>query len=476
MVVELTGLSARALASAIRAKEVSAREALDAHLAQIEKVNPRINAIVTLDAEAARAAAASADELTLSSAGELPALHGVPLTHKDTHSTKGIRTTHGSLVFKDNIPDVDDLVIERLKAAGVVSTGKSNVPEFAAGSHTFNEVFGTTTNPYAPQLSAGGSSGGVAAAIAARIQPVGDGGDVGGSLRLPASFCNVAGLRPSAGVVPDPGSPNLWGWLGRTGAIAREVADIALMMSTIAGAHPQSPRPCPVAPGRFTEPLQRDLTGLRIAWSPDFGLSIPVDYEVLRVLEAQLTVFEDLGAHVEEAAPDLREADRVFRSVRAFDFALTLGDLVKEHGDLIKPEIRWNVEQGWELSGQDCIDTALARTRLERHVQSFFGRYDILATPCAQVLPFDAALRYPKSINGMELGNYLDWMRSASLISATGIPALSVPAGFSDSGLPVGMQLSMNHAQDFELLQVGHAFEQATGFALQPPPMLTEAG
>ncbi|HET7414514.1 MAG TPA: amidase family protein, partial [Arthrobacter sp.] len=416
MTVEAMDLSAVALASAIRSREISAREALDAHLARIKQVNPSINAIVTLDTEAANAAAAAADELTMSGLEALPPLHGVPMTHKDTHNTKGLRTTHGSRVFADNVPDADDLVIERLKAAGVVTTGKSNVPEFAAGSHTFNEVFGTTTNPYAPQLSAGGSSGGVAAAVAARIQPVGDGSDMGGSLRLPASFCNVAGLRPSAGVVPSPGSSDVYSWIGRTGAMAREVADIALVMSTIAGRHRRYPMPSPVVPGRFAEPLERDLTGMRIAWSADFGLGIPVEAEVQRVLEAQLTVFENLGATVEEAAPDLREADRVFRNVRAFNFALNLGDLVREHGDVIKPEIRWNVEQGWKLAGQDCIETALARTRLEHQVQNFFERYDVFASPCAQVLPFDAAQRYPNSINGVELDDYLAWMSSASLI------------------------------------------------------------
>jgi amidase len=472
MVTDVLELSAVALASAIRSRKISAREALDAHLDRIEQVNPAINAIVTLDTDAAVAAATAADELTASGVGELPPLHGVPMTHKDTHNTKGLRTSHGSMVFADHIPDADDLVIERLKGAGVITTGKSNVPEFAAGSHTFNEVFGTTTNPYAPQLSAGGSSGGVAAAIAARIQPVGDGSDMGGSLRLPASFCNVAGLRPSAGVVPSPGSPDLWSWIGRTGAMAREVADIALVMSTITGKHRQYPMPSPVAPGRFAEPLERDLKGMRIAWSPDFGLGIPVEAEVRRVLEAQLAVFEDLGARVEEAAPDLRGADRVFRNVRAFNFALALGDLVREHGDLIKPEIRWNVEQGWKLSGQDCIETALARTRLEHQVQDFFERCDVFASPCAQVLPFDAAQRYPASINGVELDDYLAWMSSASLISATGLPALSVPAGFSDSGLPVGLQLTMNHGQDFELLQVGHGFERATQFARRAPALL----
>lgn len=476
MAAEPMDMSAGTLASAIRAKKISAHEALDAHLARIEQVNPSINAIVTLDADAAVAAATAADELTMSGVDDLPPLHGVPMTHKDTHNTKGMRTTQGSRVFADHIPDADDLVIERLKAAGVITTGKSNVPEFAAGSHTFNEVFGTTTNPYAPQLSAGGSSGGVAAAIAARIQPAGEGSDMGGSLRLPASFCNVAGLRPSAGVVPSPGAADLWSWIGRTGAMAREVADIALVMSTIAGKHPQYPMPSPVAPGRFAEPLERDLTGMKIAWSPDFGLGIPVEAEVLTVLEKQLAVFESLGAQVEEAAPDLREADQVFRNVRAFNFALALGDLVHEHGDLIKPEIRWNVEQGWKLSGQDCIETALARTRLEHQVHSFFDRYDVFASPCAQVLPFDAAQRYPESINGVELDDYLSWMRSASLISATGLPALSVPAGFSSSGLPVGMQLSMNHGKDFELLQVGHGFEQATGFAHQAPALLEAGG
>ncbi|WP_051299173.1 amidase [Arthrobacter castelli] len=468
-------LSATALASAIRSKEISAREALDAQLRRIEQVNPAINAIVTVDDDAAVAAATAADELTMSAHGPLPRLHGVPMTHKDTHNTRGLRTTHGSKVFANHVPDADDLVIGRLKTAGVVTTGKSNVPEFAAGSHTFNEVFGTTTNPYAPHLSAGGSSGGVAAAIASRIQPAGDGSDMGGSLRLPASFCNVAGLRPSADVVPSPGSPDLFSWIGRTGAMARDVEDIALMMSAISGSHPRHPTPSPVAPHRFAEPLERDLTGMRIAWSPDLGLGIPVEAEVKRVLEEQLAVFESLGARIEEAAPDLREADLVFRNTRAFNFALSLGDLVAEHGEVIKPEIRWNVEQGWELSSADLIETALARTRLEHRMQEFFDRYDVIASPCAQVLPFDAAERYPGSINGVELDNYLGWMRSACLISATGVPALSVPAGFSESGLPVGLQLAMSHGQDVELLQVGHGFEQATGFARQAP-VLSAAG
>lgn len=462
-------MSATALTAAIRRREVSAREALEAHFARIDEVNPAINAVVTQDREGAAALAAAADKLTVSGA-DLPPLHGLPMTHKDTNNTKGLRTTSGSVIFKDFVPTFDDLLISRLKVAGVVTTGKSNVPEFAAGSHTFNELFGTTVNPYDLSRSAGGSSGGVAASIAARIQPLGDGSDMGGSLRIPASFCNVVGFRPSLGVVPMTPSRNAWAWLGRAGLMARDVEDIALGMTAIAGPDPAGPHGYPVQ-GSFGAALQRDLTGVRIGWSADFGLGVPVDREVLRVLESQLAVFADLGASVEEAAPDLREADEVFGTTRAFDFALNYGDLVIEHGEVIKPEVRWNVVKGWELTGQDLVDAALARTRLDTSVREFFGKYDVFASPATQVLPFDAAERYPTSVNGVEFETYLDWMRSACLISATGLPAVSVPAGFSDGGLPVGLQLSMASGKDVELLQVAYAFEQATGWAKRAPEL-----
>ncbi|WDF34052.1 amidase [Arthrobacter agilis] len=465
----LQDLSAVGLTSAIRRREVSAREALEAHFDRIDAVNGQLNAVVTEDREGATARAEAADELTMQGA-DLPPLHGLPMTHKDTHNTKGMRTTQGSPIFRDFVPTFDDLIIGRLKAAGVVTTGKTNVPEFAAGSHTFNEVFGTTVNPYDTSRSAGGSSGGVAASIAARIQPLGDGSDMGGSLRIPASFCNVVGYRPSIGVVPSLPTRNSRAWLARNGLMARDVEDIALGMTAIAGADPASPYAYPVQ-GSFGASLQRDLTGLRIGWSPDFGLGVPVDHEVLRVLEGQLQVLTDLGAVVEEAAPDLREADRVFGTTRAFDFVLGLGDLVEKHGDAIKPEIRWNVEQGLRLTAQDLVDAALARTRLDTGVRRFFGRYDVFASPAAQVLPFDAAERYPTSVNGVAFETYLDWMRSACLVSATGLPAVSVPAGFSADGLPVGLQLAMPHGSDIELLQVAYAFEQATRWAQRAPEL-----
>ncbi|MHA7155026.1 amidase [Arthrobacter sp. TMN-50] len=465
----LMDLSATALTAAIRHREVSAREALEAHFARIDGVNGQINAVVTQDRDGAQRLAANADALTASGA-DLPLLHGLPMAHKDTNNTKGLLTTQGSAIFKNHVPTFDDLVIARLKSAGVVTTGKTNVPEFAAGSHTFNEVFGTTTNPYNTTVSAGGSSGGAAAAIASRIQPLSDGSDMGGSLRIPASFCNIVGFRPSLGVLPMVPTRNAWAWLGRTGVMARDVEDVALGMSAVAGPHQEVPYPFPLDAKRFSDQLQRDLTGIRIAWSPDFGLGVPVEKEVLRVLESQLRVFMELGAVVEEAAPDLREADEVFGTTRAFDFLLAYGSLLEKHGDVIKPEVQWNVEQGRALTGRNLVDAALTRTKLAGRVNDFFDRFDVLATPTAQVLPFDASLRYPTSVEGVQFDTYLDWMRSACLISATGIPAVSVPAGFSSGGLPVGLQLSMAHGKDVDLLQVAYGFEQATGYAKQPPP------
>lgn len=466
----ISELSAVELTAAIRNREISAREALDCHLERIAEVNPRLNAVVTLDAGGAAKLAARADELTASGA-DLPPLHGLPLTHKDTNNTAGMRTTQGSVVLKDFVPAKDDLIVARLKAAGVVSTGKTNVPEFGAGSHTFNDLFGTTTNPYAPALSAGGSSGGVAAVVGSRVQPLGDGSDMGGSLRIPASFCNIVGFRPSQAVIPVPSDINAWSWLGRTGPMARTVEDIALFMSVTAGRDPRVPHPQVVDPADFRSGLETDLRGVRIGWSRNFGIGVPVEPEIADHLERQLAVFEELGAVVEEACPDFSEADLVFGNTRALDFAAGLGGLVAESGELIKPEVRWNVAKGQALTAEDIIATNAARTRLEYSVQNFFRRYDIFASPCAQVLPFDASLRYPQEVAGVPSETYLDWMRSACLLSATGLPVLSLPAGFGSSGLPIGLQLASNHYTDVQLLRWARAFEQQTRYAAVAPDL-----
>ncbi|GAA1978596.1 amidase family protein [Amycolatopsis minnesotensis] len=465
MDTEFEAMTAREQAEGIRTRQFSARELLDAHLARIAEVNPAINAVVTLDEEGARAAATAADERTMAG-GPLGPLHGVPMTHKDTHDTAGMRTTFGSPLHRDRVPAGDSLVIARLKAAGVITTGKTNVPEFAAGSHTFNPVFGTTVNPYDPSKSAGGSSGGTAAAIAARIQPAGDGSDMGGSVRTPAAFCNLAGLRPSAGRIP---AEEPYSWLGRAGVLARRTSDVAYVMACVSGPDRCDPAALPEPGSLFDVALRENLTGVRIGWTPGFGLAVPVEPEVLDVLAGVLPVFERLGATVEEACPDLRDADEVFSTTRAFDLALKYGDLLPEHRGEIKDSLVWNLEKGLALTVEDLMSATRARRRLHTAVTGFFGRYDLLIAPATQVLPFPAELEYPRAVGGTEFDTYLGWMRAATLVSATGLPALSVPAGFS-GGLPVGLQIVGAHGADLDLLHAANAFELATGFAATAPP------
>lgn len=466
---DLTRLSARALTGMIATGALSAREALHSHWDRIDRVNPAINAIIYEDRDRAFAEATAADERQASGA-VLPPLHGLPMTHKDTNDVAGMPTTWGSPLLAGSVPAANDVVIERLRAAGVVSTGKSNVPEFAAGAHTFNDLFGTTHNPYDLSRSAGGSSGGVAAALAAGIQPLGDGSDMGGSVRIPAAFCNVVGLRPSRGRIPIV-TPNSWAWLARAGLMAREVADVALAMSVVSGPDARSPLSLAEDQASFAAPLERDLRGLRIGWTVDFGLDLPVEPEVVSVFLAALGEFEQLGLHIEEAAPDLSDADFVFNQTRAFDFELGWGDLVRGDPARVKPEMLWNVGLGTRQTGADIRELALARTRLEGRIREYFSRFDLLLTPGSQCLPFPGEWRYPGSIDGQKFDTYLDWMRSASVISAADVPALAMPAGFTPSGLPVGLQLVAPHGADLLLLQVGHAFEQRTRFFERAPEL-----
>ncbi|MGO2141513.1 MAG: amidase [Leucobacter sp.] len=469
---EIQNLSAVEVTHLIRRRELSAREALASHIAAIEAHNSAVNAVVTTDFERATELAGRADELT-ARGGPIGILHGLPMTHKDTFATAGLRSTQGSKALEHNVPLRDDLQIARLADAGAIRTGKTNVPEFGAGSHTFNDIFGTTTNPFAPTLSAGGSSGGVAAVVAARIQAFGDGSDMGGSLRIPASFCNVYGLRPSYGVIPLESATNAYSWLARSGPMARSVEDLALFMRASAG--PTSlPNPSPLRPSDFGTPLP-DLAGVRIGYSFDFGIGIPVEPAVINTLRAQLSVFEEAGAILEEASIDFGDADEVFQVTRAFDFATGIGPLLAEHQDVIKPEVIWNVQKGFDLDGASMISAQAARTRLEAAVQAYFGKYDAFLSPAAQVLPFDASWRWPEDIAGVPAETYLDWMRSACVLSATSLPVLAMPGGFTESGLPVGWQLAANHYRDADLLRWAAAYEQATGFARRAPELISPA-
>ncbi|SFO32343.1 amidase [Geodermatophilus obscurus] len=458
------------LAALVRAREVSARELLEAHLTRIERVDPQVNAIVTLDVEGARAAADAADA-ALAAGEEVGPLHGLPVAHKDTHATGGMRTTWGSPLHADTVPARDELVVERLRLAGAVRVGKTNVPEFAAGSHTFNTLFGATHNPWRHGLSAGGSSGGAAAALAAGLVPLAEGSDMGGSLRNPAAFCNVVGLRPTPGRVPTWPAAMGWSTLSVQGPMGRTVADVALTLSAIAGPDPRVPISLSDDPAGFAAALPEDLRGLRVAWAPDLGGLVPVDPAIPAVLRGVLPVLESLGATVEEACPDLREADEVFGTLRAWLFEATFGDVVRRSPEQVKAAIRGNASVGAALTGADVARAELAHTRLHERVVRFFDTHDVLLAPTTQVLPFPVEQEYPAEVAGVPQADYLGWMRSCTLVSATGCPALSLPGGFTDDGLPVGLQMVAAPRADRRLLEMAHAVEQATGHGRRRPPL-----
>lgn len=455
-------------AAMIRDREISAVELLDAHLAQIERLNPQLNAIVSLDVERARAGAAQADRAL--AAGKAPGiLHGLPIAHKDLVGVAGMPSTDGSPLFAGRIPLVDDLIVERYRAAGAIAFAKTNVPEFGAGSQTFNRLFGATRNPWDPTKTPGGSSGGAAAALAVGMVPIADGSDLGGSLRNPASFCNAVGFRPSPGRVPSWPKAAAWSVLSVEGALGRTVGDVALQLAAIAGPDPRSPIAITEPGDRFREPLDRDLQGLRVAWSDDLGL--PTDPAVVSALAPVRGLLEDAGAIVEDAAPRLRDAERIFQVMRAAQMDIGLGEIYDRHADEMKDTVRWNIEEARRRPLTDYTEVARAHTKLYQRVVTFFERFDVLALPVAQVPPFDLETEWVREIAGVAMPTYIDWMRSCSDISVTTCPAISVPAGFTPDGLPVGLQLVGPPRADFELLGVAAAFEKISPAAGRRPPL-----
>jgi amidase len=465
---ELCFLSAVELARRIRTREVSALEVLHVHVTQIERTNPAVNAIVTQTFEQAGVDARAIDARL--ARGEDPGpLAGLPVAHKDLTPTKGVRTTFGSPLFADFVPDADGLVVERLKAAGAITVGKTNTPEFGAGSQTFNRVFGATRNPWDTSRTCGGSSGGAAVALACGMVPIADGTDLGGSLRNPASFCNVVGLRPSPGRVPNWPTVNASFPLAVGGPMARSVADAALMLSAIAGPDVRSPIALHQPGSVFGAALDRDFRGARIAWSPDLG-GLPMEPGIVETLLAALPALRDIGCTVEESTPDLRDTDEIFETLRAWHFELSYGELLRDKRASVKQTVAWNVEEGEKLSGADVGRAERKRTELFHRMREFFTKYDFLVCPVTQVMPFDVNVEYPMEVGGRKMGSYLEWMRSCYRISATGLPSLSVPAGFSPGGLPVGLQIVGPHLDDLGVLQLGHAFERATGFTARRAP------
>ena len=465
---ELCDLSAIELVTRIRRKDLSAREVMTAHLARIERVNPRVNAIVTVVAERAMADAARADELA-ARGGTLGVLHGLPVAHKDLVDTAGIRTTRGSPFYRDNVPTRDALIVTRIRAAGAITCGKTNTPELGAGSQTFNSVFGATRNPFDVTKTCGGSSGGAAVALACGMVPIADGSDTGGSLRNPASFCNVVGIRPSPGRVP--GNSSTWSPLSVSGPMARSVADVALFLSAIAGHDPTSPLSIMEDGGQFRAPLEREFKGVRVAWWRGLG-GIPFEPEIRQTIDARRRVFEDLGCIVEEAEPDFAGVDQAFPALRFAANHPQYAPLVRERPDWVKDTIKYEVAEAERMTAAD-IGRALARqARMYEQSRQFFERYDYFILPVTQVAPFDVNVPYPTQIAGTPMATYIDWMRSCWYVTFMSNPAMSVPAGFTAMGLPIGIQIVGRYHGEWSLLQMAHAFEQATQYGKRRSALL----
>ncbi len=448
----------------LRQKQISARELLAACLARIEAVNPDLNAIVTMDADDAMCQAGEADD-QLARGEPVGPLHGLVIAHKDLLATKGMRTTQGSLLHKDDVPTEDAAIAVRMREAGAVRLGKTNVPEMGAGSHTFNPVFGPTRNPYNRGRTVGGSSGGAGAALASGMVSLADGSDLGGSLRNPASFTNVVGLRSAVGRITR--APVTTGWTSMSvlGAMGRTVADTALLQSVLAGFDPDDPNSLPGDGSEFAaiagEQPAPNLKGVRVGWSRNLD-SLPVETAVTEVLErAGRSALESLGADIRDLEPNLDLAEECFRPLRAWEMAQKNGDLYRQDPDQLSANVRVNTEWGLDLTATDVHAAFTARTTLYRQFLGLFDDIDILALPTVQLPPFPVEWHYPHVVAGEEQADYLGWMRSCWYISATGFPCISMPCGFTPEGLPLGIQFVGRPLDEAGLLRFALAFEHA---------------
>lgn len=465
---DLCFLPATELATLLRSKKISAREVMQAHLAQIERVNPKVNAIVTLVADRAMADAAKADEAIAHGRPGGP-LHGLPVAHKDLFDTAGIRTVRGSPYYRDNVPTIDAMIVKRIAAAGAITVGKTNTPEFGAGSQTFNPVFGATRNPYDLSKTCGGSSGGAAVSLACGMVPIADGSDTGGSLRNPAAFCNVVGLRPAPGRVPSDG--HSWSPLSVSGPMARNVADAAFFLSTIAGPEPHDPLSINEDPAHFAKPLDRNFKGVRVAWWKGLG-GIPFEPEIRRVVDENRKVFEALGCVVEDAEPDFSGVDVAFPTLRHLSYHGEYSTLAKQHPDMVKDTVKWEIAEAERQSAADVAKASARQSLMFSQSADLFQRVEYFILPVTQVAPFDVTVPYPQEIAGTPMGTYIDWMRSCWYVTFMSNPAISVPAGFTTGGLPVGIQIVGRARGEWSVLQLAYAFEQATRHGARRPAVL----
>ncbi|WP_160285594.1 amidase [Pseudomonas knackmussii] len=477
---ELVQLQAHELAQRIRLRQVSCREVMSDYLAHIERFNPAVNALISLQPAEQLLAEAEARDAELARGEYRGWMHGLPHAIKDLSLTRGIRTTLGSPLFSDFMPERDGIMVERIRAAGAVLIGKSNTPEFGLGSQSYNPIFGATGCAYDPTRTAGGSSGGAAAAVALQLVPVADGSDMMGSLRNPAAFNNIFGFRPSQGRVPFDDSADLFfDQLGYEGPMARSVRDLALLLSVQAGSDARAPLSIAESGAAFTGSLERDFKGARLGWLGDLGGHLPMERGVLELCERSFADFESIGCSVEPCALGY-SAERLWecwRTLRHFFVAGSLGGLYADPAkcELLKEEARWEVEHGLLLSGMDVYRATVARSDWYRAIQCLFERYDYLLLPSAQVFPFDKTQHWPREIAGRAMDTYHRWMEVVIPGTLSGCPVANVPVGFNQQGLPMGLQIIGRHQADMAVLQLAHAYEQASNWYRRcPPPLLAQ--
>ena len=471
----IPNMSALALSKAIHNKQVSCREVMQAYLKQIETYNPASNAIVSLAPQDALLAQADERDAQLGRGQSMGWMHGLPQAVKDLLDVQGFRTSHGSPLTPLTPASKDSLMAARMRAAGCIMIGKTNTPEFGLGSHTFNEVFGATRNAWDPSKTAGGSSGGAAVALAQRMLPVADGSDFMGSLRNPAGWNHVFGMRPSQGRVPRPSLPDVFiAQLGTEGPMARSVSDMAMLLSTQAGYDARAPLSIQESGAAFAQNLDASMNGKRVGWLGNLNGYLPMESGVLEVCQDALKVLETTGCSVDTThlgmqPEEIWDAWLVWRKALAGASTGAYAHLPNWR-EKVKPEAQWEYDQSLDLTGTQLMKASAARTRYYQGMIDLFESFDVLAIPAAQVWPFDIKERWPQNIAGRSMDTYHRWMEVVIYPTFAGLPAISVPAGFNPQGLPMGLQLIGKPKGDFELLQVAHAYEMATQDLIQKRP------
>ena len=453
----------------LRSGAVSPVDLVQASLARIEATDGVLNAVPTRCAERALAHARRLAGAKPAEGHEHAWLGGLPIAVKDLNDVEGVRTTYGSPLFADHVPDGSDAMVQTLEANGAIVVGKANTPEFGHGANTFNDVFGKTRNPWNTAMTCGGSSGGSAVAVATGQTWLATGSDLGCSLRIPAAFCSVVGLRPSPGRVARSRVrlpyDNLW----VQGRMARNVGDVALMLDAMAGAHPEDPIAIPEPSTPFVGAVDRPIAPRRVAYSRDLNGLTPVAREVAEICAAAVVRFSEIGAVVEEGCPDLRDARPIFRVLRANQFVGDLGPIVDANRERVRREVIWNMDLGKKMTAEDLADAERRRGQLYRRAAEFFDNYDLLVTPAAIVAPFDVDLRALDEVEGVKLDNYYEWYSIAYAITLTSLPAISLPCGFTRTGLPVGLQLVGPPRGEARLLGAARMMEQVFGIAPRLP-------